>query len=227
MEQTPPDVIYQIDHSAIGEATASQINGWIRTLAHYADAHEDRIRLLESKRTILGHVEGAREALAAEHPQVSAMRAQIEADRANKHRLTIALADEQRRHAVTQAQLDKFMSACADQSIQIMEHRGNADTFRRASDRIAELEAEIRRTRAHVADSVDTYNTAVHAFDALRAHIPNADALDWPDLIKAAIEHINAPCEDCRALAAQLDAVTPAAERATPIPDGDSNDIGF
>lgn len=175
-------------------------------------------------------------------------------DQSRVRKLEAALAEEQKRHKVTQEQLDKFQSACADQTIQIMELRLAVTNLRDAEGAaVAREQAKAERARVDACQQMDRVNEryAVQlnraqevemqrercdrrileleaAFRKLQGHIVDGDKLPGVmALADAAIEHINAPCEDCKALAAQLDAVTPAAEPTAFADIGSANDIDF
>jgi chromosome segregation ATPase len=71
--------------------------------------------------------------------------ASIEAQNQTVRVLEAVLANERKAHAVTQAQLDKFLGACADQTLQIMELRGEIGRGRDDAKQLDELRAKLQR----------------------------------------------------------------------------------
>lgn len=148
------------------------------------------------------------------------------------HTVETVLGDEKKRHAVTQNGLDKFMSVCADQTIQIMELRGEIMRSREESIALAELRAKLQRIERTATPMESALATRVGKLggelsdterlikkwdaqiDAVLGEAPRegetyADAavrkiVELRDYIK----ELEKPCDDCKGLSNEIDRLT-------------------
>lgn len=201
MEQTLVESVAQDAHEVhVGARIpppAEQVARWIAILAKRLGIVEERLSKGQIIEQPLGYVEGSfgraldvgvREQLALANRRISQLIAEN--------------AAEEKRHAVTAAALEKFQSACADQTIQIMELRGEIMRGREAVARVVELEAELERMRRTNAGSAPFAQ-----LDRLRQVVLHGGAMTVEQLITEAIDEIHAPCPDCKAMQEQIDSL--------------------
>jgi len=231
MPLSPEQVIEEIERSAVGEATATKLKQWIvgLAMAMCADKPDDDepcergAARAESVGDSIGaqiHAHRADMIAAARADQVDSFARAMNRTRGDRDHYRAAFEDERKRHGVTQAQLDKFMSACADQTIQIMELRGeilrlrdsdrDGEALTAARAKIAYLEARSRLPSAvSVSPEEDRLRASIaslrNQIDRLREPLGLGSACEVGRVIGDAIEAINAPCPDCKAMGEEID----------------------
>lgn len=200
MPKSVPEQVYQEAFEACANATPLpsmiRVCEWIAKLAKSIDeldtacaplkaietGHEIRIQQLEARskpQIFLGHVEGSLDGDALESPTVvRKLRDELRSANGRIGRLLARGGELENQNRITQAQLEKFTSACADQSIQIMELRAATDQ-KLLLGRIAELQAKCLRLEAHRRDdaTIERMDRAERGVARLQGHIAETEAM--------------------------------------------------